>query len=106
MFLKIRDGMFLNTKRITSIEIVSSYRDEQEEQDPIEFNIVFVTDILEGFDSEEWLDNEKDYPPILRNTFITTYFVYYKNFISKEDAESWILENFPDVKTYSKRDVH
>jgi hypothetical protein len=108
MFLKINSDTFLNTSRIVSIEIIEPMEHEQYGPIPNGYSVVFVTDLLED-KVEESYENEdilSTGDSLVRSKYNYMCYIHPKIFSSFGEAESWILENVPDIIISSKREIH
>jgi len=106
MLIKLGNGIFLNTNRIVSIEIVEPFVYEQYGSIPNGYSIVFTTDIINDVDLEECECNDSECSTITRNCYNYIYYVHSKTFTSQKDAESWILENFSLSIISEKSEMH
>jgi len=109
MFLKISSDTFLNTSRIVSIEIFEPMEHEQYGPIPNGYSVVFTTDILEDKLEESYESYENDDIPcdfLVRSKYNYMCYIHPKIFSSFGEAESWILENIPDIVMSNKREIH
>lgn len=113
MLLNLGNGVFINTERIVSIEIIEPLVHEQYGFVPDGYNLIFITDIINDRESIECsCDNSKcscdnsECPGFIKDSYNYLYYIHPKSFTSREEAELWLFRNLSDRIINDKTEMH
>lgn len=106
MLLNLGNGVFINTERIVSIEIIEPLVHEKYGLVPDGYNLIFITDIINDRDSIECICDNSECPVVMKDSYNYLYYIHPKSFTSREDAELWLFKNLSDRIINDKTDMH
>jgi len=106
VLLNLGNGVFINTERIVSIEIIEPLVHEQYGLVPNGYNLIFITDIINDRESIECACDNSKCPVAMKDSYNYLYYIHPKSFSSREDAELWLFKNLSDRIINDKTDMH